>query len=244
MSWNYFAQKDLPRIRDLGFKGAHFFDVMSCVIPYDCHDLRHPCNRRQYAFYMNKIMQLARDIFGASQSEGPFDHVAGALDFALYTSFNVMGKFPELIDRAVPLWEIAYNGIIMSNPSAETVNFPVKDRKTRLKYVEFGGRPVLYYNATFQRTGGNWMGKVDLRCETDEQIAESMKAFKSAQDEYAKFKRLQFVHFDSHDEIAPDIFLSKYADGTEIVCNYTAKDFDYKGKPVKSEDYILVDPRK
>ncbi|MDD4871085.1 MAG: DUF5696 domain-containing protein [Kiritimatiellae bacterium] len=245
MSWHYFAQKDLPRVHDLGFKGAHFFDVLSCVIPYDCHDLRHPCNRRQYAFYMNKIMQHARDTFGASQSEGPFDHVAGTLDFALYTSFNIMGKFPELIDRAIPFWEIAYNGIIMSNPSAQTVNFPIKDAKTRLKYVEFGGRPVLYYNATFQRTDGNWMGKVDLRCETDEQIEESMKTFKVAQDEYAKFKRLQFVYFDSHDEIVPDVFLSKYADGTEIVCNYnTAKDFDYKGQTIKPEGYILIEPKK
>jgi hypothetical protein len=244
MSWNYLAQKDLPRIRDLGFKGAHFFDVLSCVPPYHCHDPRHPCNRRQYAFYMNKIMQLARDTFGASQSEGPFDHVAGTLDFALYTSFNVMGKQPEIIDRVVPIWEIAYNGVIMSNPSAETVNFPSKDAKTRLKYVEFGGRPVLYYNATFQRTDGNWMGKVDLRCETDEQIAESMKAFKIAQDEYAKFKQLQFVYFDLHDEIAPNVFLSKYADGTEIVCNYTDKDFDYKGDSVKPDGYILIDPKK
>jgi hypothetical protein len=38
--------------------------------------------------------------------------------------------------------------------------------------------------------------------------------------------------------------LSKYAEDTEIICNYTAKDFDYKGTLVKPDGYILIESKK
>ena len=42
-----------------------------------------------------------------------------------------------------------------------------------------------------------------------------------------------------HDEIAPDVFITKYSDGSEMVSNYTDKPYKYKGKDVKPLDYVL-----
>ena len=237
VSWDNYARKDLPKVRDLGFFGLHYIDVVSCVKPYDCHDHMHPLNRAQYAEYMNRIMALARDTFGGAASEGPFDHVAGNLDYALYISFNVMGKQPALVDRVVPLWQIVYNGIILSNPSAETTNYSIKDAKTRLKQIEFGGRPAFYYHSAFMGNGRNWMGNTDLRCQTQQELKASGDAIKAACDEFAKLSHLQLEFMDFHDEIAPNVFITRWANGDEIVSNYSDKPYTFKGKTVKPLAY-------
>ena len=69
-----------------------------------------------------------------------------------------------------------------------------------------------------------------------------MKPIKEAYDEYQPVKYLQYEFMESHDEIAKDVFVTKYSDGSEIVCNYTDKAFVYRGKTVKIMDYKLLKP--
>ena len=45
---------------------------------------------------------------------------------------------------------------------------------------------------------------------------------------------------DSHEEIAKDVFVTRWANGDEIVSNYTDKDFEYKGKTVKPMKYVFI----
>lgn len=240
ISWDNYARRDLPKVRDLGFYGLHYIDVISCVIPYDCHDKMHPLNRKQYSDYVNRIMAFARQTFGGVASEGPYDHVAGNLDYALYVSFNVMGKQNPLVDRITPLWQIVYNGIILSNPSAETTNYAIKDAKTRLKQIEFGGRPAFYYHSAFKSDGRNWMGNKDLRCQTQQEFEDSGNAIKSAYDEFSKLCHLQLEFMDSHDEISKDVFRTRWANGDEIISNYSSKDYSYNGKTVKPMAYEYI----
>ena len=240
IAWNHYAKYDLKKVRDLGFDGLYYIDVVSNVAPYDCHDSMHPLNRNQYCAYMNKIMCYARGLFGGIASEGPYDHVAKNLDYVLYTSFNLMKKQPVVTDRVVPLWQIVYNGIILSNPSAETTNYTLKDAKTQLKQIEFGGRPAFYYHSAFRTGARNWMGDVDLRCQTKEEFDNSAEALKRAWDEFSELKHLQLEFMDSHEEIAKDVFVTRWANGDEIVSNYTDKDFQYKGKTVKPMKYLLL----
>ena len=47
---------------------------------------------------------------------------------------------------------------------------------------------------------------------------------------------------DFHGEIAKDVFITKYSDGSEVVSNYTNQDYVYKGQPVKPMDYRLYKP--
>lgn len=239
VSWDIYAQPDLTRVRELGFEGLHYIDVISCVPPRNCFDQKHPTNRRQFAEYMNNIMKFAGEKFGGAASEGGFDYIAGNLDYALYVSFNLMKKHPKAVDRITPLWQIVYNGIILSNPSAETTNYIIKDAKTRLKLVEFGGRPMFYYHSAF-RKGSNWMGDTDLRCQTQEEFEQSGEAIKKSWDEFSKLKHLQLEFMDSHNEIAKDVFVTRYSNGDEIVSNYSDKDFSYRGKTVRPMAYEFI----
>ena len=150
-----------------------------------------------------------------------------------------MKKHPKAVDRITPLWQIVYNGIILSNPSAETTNYIIKDAKTRLKLVEFGGRPMFYYHSAF-RKGSNWMGDTDLRCQTQEEFEQSGEAIKKSWDEFSKLKHLQLEFMDSHNEIAKDVFVTRYSNGDEIVSNYSDKDFSYRGKTVRPMAYEFI----
>lgn len=48
---------------------------------------------------------------------------------------------------------------------------------------------------------------------------------------------------DFHDEIAPEVFLTVYSDGSRIVTNYSKKPFVYNGQTVAAEDYKLLKPQ-
>lgn len=222
---------DYKGLSDLGFKGTHHIDVTSCITPYPCFDPRHPCNRQQTADYMNRIGEKARRTFGGFGSEGPCDHVARTLDYALYVTAypKWLGKPNPLVDRIIPLWQLAYHGIILSNPFYSTIDYNCPrpsgnephtwlDQPTRrLKLFEFGGRPTFYFNPYRDLT-----------------------PIKAAYDEYQPMKYLQYEFMDAHDEIAKDVFRTRYSDGSEVITNYSGTDFRYKGTTVKAMDYRLV----
>ena len=47
---------------------------------------------------------------------------------------------------------------------------------------------------------------------------------------------------DSHEEIAKDVFITRWSNGDEIVSNYSNKDFEYKGDIVKPMSYNFGRP--
>ena len=216
-----FARKDFANIAALGYKGLHHIDVISCIPPRDCHDPNHPLTRKQAAEYLNKILELAHETFGGFGSEGPFDHVAKHLDYALYVSAypKRLGAKHQLMDRIVPLWQIVYHGIILSNPFYSSIDYPYKDRDTQLKVIEFGVRPSFYYV-----------------------YYKDLSGVKRACDEYQPLKYLQLEFMEHHGAIADDVFLTKYSDGSEIVTNYSDDDFTYQGKIVSAGTYHLLKP--
>jgi len=229
-----YVDDDYARLAEFGFKGTHHIDVTSCIVPYPCFNPRHPLNRKQTADHMNRIGLKARRTFGGFGSEGPCDHVANSLDFVLYVSAypKWLGTPNPLIDRLIPFWQIAYHGIILSNPFYETIDytFETADKwapsneldsreKRTLKLVEFGGRPVFYFNSY-----------------------KNLTPIKTAYDEYQPLKYLQYEFMESHDEIAKNVFLTTYSDGSETLCNYSSDAFVYRGTTVKPMDYALIKP--
>lgn len=226
-----YIDDDYRQLADLGLKGTHHIDVTSCITPYPCFDAKHPLNRQQTADYMNRIGLKARQVFGGFGSEGPCDHVANSLDYVLYVTAypRWLGVPNPLVDRMIPLWQIAYHGIILSNPYYSTIdyNYPRAsgDRPhtslctvtRRLKLHEFGGRPTFYFNPY-----------------------KELNPIKEAYDEYQPLKHLQYEFMDFHDEIAAKVFLTRYANGSEIVTNYTDEDYLYRDRTVKAKDYLFI----
>ena len=232
--------ENYDRMKKLGFDAPIHIDVTSAIVPEPCFSPDHYATRKDIAEYMNRVGLLSRLFFGGFTSEGSMDQVANSLDYVLYVSgypSYLGGKHP-LMTRNVPIWQLAYHGIILSNPFASTIDYNCITRgenewgpknsftpKTRrLKMHEFGGRLTYYWHLNYDQ---------------------NFPYVKQAYDEYQKVKHLQYEFMEYHDEIAPDVFVTRYSVGSRIVTNYSDKPFNYKGKGVvPALEYKLFNPEK
>ena len=241
-AYERFAVKDTAAMAALGFRGLHYLDVFTCVPPAACGDPRHPLSERRTAFYIDQIMKLGKETFGGIASEGPYDFCAGNLDFALYVSFDKPEQptLPKMVDRYVPIWQLVYHGIILSTPFASTVNYTAQDRALQLKLIEFGGRPVFYFHSKFKEDGKNWMGEGDLTCATDAELRKSVELIKRGQEEYGRMADLQMEFMEQHEELAPGVFRTVYSGGAQVLVNYGADPYEYRGQKVPPRDYAVI----
>lgn len=220
-AYETYAVKDLPVVRGYGFEGLHYIDELTAYVPEKCYDKKHPVSRKDTWEYNRKLARLSRELFGGYQSEGYMDYMNADVDAILYV--GCVTRFPHpkypIADRGIPFWQLVYHGIVLSNPTSSTVNYPIKDRDLQLRFFEYGGRPVMYFNSKFGEDR-NWMGDVDLFNETDEEIAVSVKALKRAYDDYEELLYLQYEFMEDHREIAPKVFRVTYSDGSVMTCDY------------------------
>ena len=158
---DYFVE-DAKNLKKLGFKGAHYLDVMSILTPDACHNPAHPLTRKGAAEWRSKTLALARKTFGASASEGSWDFCANDLDYVLYAAFwlnEPKDKIPALCDKFIPFWFIVYHGIQLYNCFADSVNACSKSDKTlSLRNYAWGGRPLSYFYSKFMTKGPRWLG--------------------------------------------------------------------------------------
>ncbi len=218
-AWEY-AQRDLPKVKELGFEGLHYIDVMSVVSLRWCYDKNHPVTSKETFDYYAKIMQLCHDLFGGFASEGTFDFAAKYLDYGLYASWPAIAD--EMFDCEIPLWEIVYHGITLYNPTTDTVNYPIKDKMRELQVVEWGGRPAFYLYSKFLEGSGQdgWLGDIDLVCGTDEQLKHAVSNIKKGYDDYKKLMQLQTEFITKHEEVTDGVFVITYTDGTKVITDY------------------------
>ncbi|MDO5580872.1 MAG: DUF5696 domain-containing protein [Planctomycetia bacterium] len=254
-----FVKSDQDRIRALGFHGIHYIDVYTIWQPERCLAPEHPLTKEENVQWCQKIFANTQKVFGGFGSESGFDFAIGNVDYALYVSFHDPGKFlrPEekakanatynptkslhpLIDRHTPFWQLVYNGIVLNNPFCATTNYTLKDPVSKLKLIEYGGRPMFYFYSGFLAAGSNWMGERDITCGTDEELRQSVAKIKEGYDEFEKLRSLQYEFFEDHEMIAEGIFRSAFSNGSSIITNYTDKPYSWKGRSVPSLGYVLV----
>lgn len=220
-AYEHYAVKDLPKVRGYGYYGLQYIDELTAIIPEKCYDKNHPCTRKQAWEYHRKLARLAKDLFGGYQSEGYMDYMNSDVDAILYV--GVQSKLTHeqnpLFDEGIPFWQLVYHGIVMSNPTSQTVNYPVKDKYQHLKFIEYGGRPVMYFYSKFGENH-NWMGDQDLHCGSDEEIDAAVDAIKTAYDEYEQLKYLQYEFMEKHEKLSKDRYRVTYSDGTVITVDY------------------------
>ena len=160
-------------------------------------------------------------LFGGIQSEGYMDFMNDELDAILYVGVQsrLTHEMNPLFDEGIPFWQLVYHGIVLSNPTSQTVNYPIKEEYQHLKFLEYGGRPLMYFYSKFGEDR-NWMGDDDLHCEDDAAIARSVEAIKRAYDEYEELKDLQYAFMENHEKLADNIYRTTFSDGTTITVNY------------------------
>ena len=215
-----YAKQDLPRVRDLGFRGLHYIDVMTVTGLRSCYSKKHPSNSKETCEIYSAIMQMCHELFGGFASEGGFDFAAKYLDYGLYIEWCKVDD--EMIDYGIPLWEIVYHGIILYNPSTETVNYVIKPKKNKLHLYEYGGKPTFYFYSKFMNGGkhDNWLGETDLRFDNEEEMKRNVSLIKEAYDEYKKFSRLQTLFIIKHKKFKEGVYHITYSDGTVMCIDY------------------------
>ena len=236
-----YAFREMPRMAALGFKGMGYFDVVTILPAPKCDDPRHPLNRAESARYWGKSAEVSRRLFGGFASEGSLDHFAGSLDSVLYASFGDPRKTKTgLVDRIAPIWQMVYNGIVVNNPFTTTINFTAQDGYSRLKLLEFGGRPNFYFYSKFVDDGTDWMGKSDLGCATDEELCASVAKIKAGWDVYSQVNHLQYEFIEGHDEKAPGVWCTTYSDGEKVYVNYNRRAEEVEGVALDAEGWKVV----
>ena len=217
------AQKMLPEVASLGFKGSHYIDVIGVIYPRRCYHEKHPVSFRQSVEYAKKICAIARDEFGGISSEGAYDYLAPDLDYGLYISFKQGGE--DICDKPVPFWQMVYHGIVLSNPYAMTVNATFKEPDSLLKMLEYGGRPTYYYYSAFMGNGKNWMGNTDARCGDRKELKESVEKIKRGYDIYRSMTSLHTAYMEKHEEVAENVYEVTYSNGTVVRVDYNKKTY-------------------
>ncbi|MEE1238555.1 MAG: DUF5696 domain-containing protein [Acutalibacteraceae bacterium] len=219
-----YADRDLPKIRDLGFDGLHYIDVMSGVPLRWCFDKKHPVNSEQSLMCYNKIMNKCHELFGGFSSESACDFCAKYLDYGFYVSYLKVND--SMFDDAVPLWEITYHGIILYNTSTETVNYCIKCDQERLNLYESGGRPTFYIYSKFIEGSylDNWLGKNDLMIGTEEELQFTADKIASSYEEFKKYRHLQTEFIVKHRKVAEGIYEIIYSNGEKLVVDYNSAD--------------------
>lgn len=220
-----------PRVRDLGFHGLEYIDVLSIIRPHECYNPAHPVNRREAAGYLHKMLEETRDLFGCVSSEGGYDYCCDALDFVLYTTMDVkrVNQY-EICDEHVPMWQMVFNGYVMSNVCDQTVNYVIKSPALQARMHEYGAHPAMYIYSRYRPLGSNWMGDDDLTMENEADEQRTLAAIRKAYDFSKEHANLQLETLDYH-EILPDgRRRSTFSDGTVVTVNYADGSYEYTHK--------------
>lgn len=233
-----FGYEHNEKLAELGFEGIHYSDVVTILTLLKCHDKNHPLTRKQSAEWYRKLMERGRKVFGGFSSESGYDFAASALDYAMYTSFCLSGEdLPEICDEPIPFWQIVYHGIILYNPGTYTLNYPAKQKANRLKYFEYGGRPLACVYANFA-DGKNWMGNEDIRCDTDKEMYDSVSKIKLMSDDYDWMKEVRFAFMQSHNKISCGVYETVYSNGVKITVDYNENKVIMQGENIEKILYI------
>lgn len=225
-AYEHYGLTDLPKVQAYGFAGLHFIDELTACTPEKCYDPHHGISRKAAWDYNRKLAKLSKELFGGFQSEAWYDYMNADVDAILYTSFcfQVTPKVHPLFDRDIPLWQLLYHGIVLSNPTSHTVNYPLKGKKSLLKMLEFGGRPLMYLYSKFGEHK-NWMGDIDLHCHTEEEWDTCIHALREAYDYCTTYGYLEYETMDDHEMLADGVYRTTYADGTQITVDYNTESF-------------------
>ena len=226
----------LEKTAELGFKGLHYIDVLTSEPLNSCFDENHPCSTEETIELYNKLAILCKEKFGGFASEGGRISFPHNIDFALYSYWS--GEDSPIIDRHVPLWHIALNGIVMSNTFSRTINYAIKTQKEKLELIEHNGRPTFYCNQKF--TAKAIWGDEDIKLNNEEEREYTAEIIAKEYKEYKERSYLQEEFMNKFEYINEKVTKVTYSDGSEIITNYSDEDFNYKDIIVEKMNYKLI----
>lgn len=218
-AYEKYGVNELPKVRDYGFEGLHFIDELTAIEPYRCLHKEHKATRKDCRESWEKLAELSQELFGGFQSEAGMN-INKSVDYIMYTTFAARFRTKvNMKDENIPLWQLVFHGIVLSNASPSTVNYTMKGTEEHLYFIETGSRPLMYLYSKFGEKK-NWMGDIDLRCEGEKGAEECVAQIKKAYDEFLDLRYLQYEFMENHEKIGEKVYKTTYSDGTEITVNY------------------------
>ena len=229
------AHETFPPMAELGFSGTHYIDVITATPPRYCYHPEHKVNRKEACEYFDELFEYSRELFGTVGCEVGMEHSMRKCDYILYTSMNnglnrmVNEEKFDLFSEYVPFWHIVFHGIIISNPYGGTVNAVLnRNEDALLRLIELGGRPCIYYYSKFVTDGSDWMGDIDFRVDTEENIKTGIDAAVKTSKLYEEMNYLQYEFMEKHENIGDNCYRTVYSDGSEIIVDYNNKTYNLK----------------
>lgn len=240
-----FAGRDMPRMRELGFRGLHYTDVIALIGPRKCYDPRHPQTRRQDVESRLELLALGQKVFGGVQSEAGLDWALPHLDSFLYCEDDTWAPLLEkpYIDEKVPFLPLVYHGFVLYNTSHKCVNCP-PGSDAYLHNIEYGAMPLIYFHGHFMKGGhGNWLGDRDFTYEGPEKLKTDVAELKAISRDIRALAHLQMSFLDDHRQLAEGVFQTGYSDGSRVLVNYNDTPYETEdGKTVAPRNYLLLPP--
>jgi hypothetical protein len=233
-AYELFAKRDLSEIRKLGFKGVHYIDVLTCLPPRKCYDPHHPETNHQDAEATNRILLLAKELFGGVQSEGGLDFAAPVIDraYCIDSGSGYMLESPWA-DKCVPLYPAVYHGVILYNLTQKSINSLPGDFGY-LQNIEYGGLPLIYFYKFFiLEKKSKYACERDYFYENKVGLENTVSGFKKVYDDVQVLKHLQMEFIEDHNQLSEGVFETVYSNGERVVVNYN--DTPY---PLASEEEI------
>ncbi|HPD31340.1 MAG TPA: DUF5696 domain-containing protein [Phycisphaerae bacterium] len=217
-----FGKRDLPRLRELGLRGMHYWDACLSVME-ETFPARSgvPNNRiitrREYGEGAIEYFRYAAEIFGTVGCETSIVPLLGIIVNAGNTTYPGDGasrKFPGngfceagLIDHWVPMQHVVYHGLCCYGGGAE-----------------LAGRTGYEFNAA----------------PTREEIDKIRKEYLETQQWNGP---LVYEFITDHHMLAPGVFRTTLSDGTKIYVNKTGQDWTGEGVTVTAKKHLIRHPR-
>jgi hypothetical protein len=188
-------------------------------------------------------MKLCQRLFGGFSSEGAYDFAVENLDYGFYVDQGNVPSPTAPVDVHIPIHQLIFHGIVLTNPSTKTVNVPIRDTDSQLYFEECGGRLTFYIYQKFITPVGsfsNWLGNEDLTIDDEKQLDQVTDIIAKSYDHYKEVSRLQSVFMDRYDIIEEGVKLVTYHDGTRLVSNHNDRDITFEGHSVAARSYKYI----
>lgn len=219
----------IPRYRELNVDGIQEYGLDRLNSDFNASS---PMNREQTKrSYESFITSMVKELGTVRLSRGmAYQLTSGVSVENIAADYS----FSPIVDEIVPFYPMALHGLVdyVSMP----YNLMDEPDKELLKAIEYGA------NVSFEVTAEPTERLKDA--ETDLYSSEFDVWKQDILRLYGKVKEALGGVSDSfittHEQLARDVYLTAYDNGTSIVCNYSDSSYAYQGKSVAPMDFIVV----
>ena len=226
-----YLQRDVPRLAALGVDGLELRWAGELVLK-DANRA-HPLERTEFAQAWHRMLTTVRDTMGSAAAQGGNAYVLGAADTV--TQFPLEHSDWTFGEETVPFYPIATHGLvrIYGKPS----NLSSQPERDALRRIEYGMLPA------FELT---YRSSIVLARTTYSELYSSLYVdwLDRAAAEYAALVGElghtvgQFIV--GHRQLAPQVFETRYEDGTRVIVNYGRQAYEADDMVVDGSGYLIV----